>query len=582
MCNFFSLKLPELIILAVIIFSLPNFSLAASLYVSPDTGVYVAGKTFTTKIAINTNGKPINAAEGTLKFNPQELKVLSINKTGSIFNLWVTEPTFSNSAGTINFSGGMPSGYTGSSGTIFNVTFTTTAAATAKLSFTNGSVLANDGMGTNVLTGMKGGTYTIQPQTSQPAAEVVEYVPPANTPGTPQIKSTTHVNGEWSKNTTADLSWTIPAGVTAVRTNLDNSPNTIPTKVYEPGISQITLPSLDQGISYFHLQFRNSDGWGKVAHFQIKVDTEKPLSVNLSSPADADFTNPVQQIKVEAKDETSLVYSYKVKIDNEEPFDYIDENREGVIVLPPLLPGYHSVIIEAFDEAGNGLVATHSFTILAFDKPTFTEYPSEINEEVIPVIRGLSRPNAELEIFLKKSGAEPETYSILADNGGIFTFIPSGTLSVGVYELSARATDEFGAQSELSDIVKIAVQQPGYVRIGNWLISLLSIVIPLVALLILLILSVLYLINRARRFRSRVAIESSEVTQIVEKELAGLQSLLDFHKLKLEQSRKTNKLTKAESGMIEELNKSLTQAKTRISKEVADVEQVVKRKKSNN
>src|SRR3990167_2971187 len=161
----------------------PLTSLAATLSLSPSTGVYTTGSTFTARVIVNTEGKPINAAEGTVKFNPAEITVVSVNRTGSIFNLWVTEPTFSNSAGTISFSGGMPSGYTGSAGTIFNITFRTTNASNAKVNITNGSVLANDGMGTNVLSSMNGGSYTISAASVSPAPEVVEYVAPANTTG---------------------------------------------------------------------------------------------------------------------------------------------------------------------------------------------------------------------------------------------------------------------------------------------------------------------------------------------------------------------------------------------------------------
>jgi len=49
-----------------------------------------------------------------------------------------------------------------------------------------------------------------------------------------------------------------------MRTLLDESPSTIPTKVYETPIHGITLEDLPQGVSYFHIQFRNSDGWGMI------------------------------------------------------------------------------------------------------------------------------------------------------------------------------------------------------------------------------------------------------------------------------------------------------------------------------
>ena len=74
---------------------------AATLRLSPATGGYTAGSTFTVQVVINTEGAGVNAAEGTLSFNPSELSVVSVSRGASIFNLWTQEPSFSNGAGTI-------------------------------------------------------------------------------------------------------------------------------------------------------------------------------------------------------------------------------------------------------------------------------------------------------------------------------------------------------------------------------------------------------------------------------------------------------------------------------------------------
>jgi hypothetical protein len=573
-----NLKFGLLILLALVSFS-PVQSFAATLSVSPGTGVYTSGKTFTVKLVVNSEGKPINAAEGTLKFSPQEMTVVSIDKSASIFNLWVTEPTFSNSAGTITFSGGKPTGFTGSAGNIFNITFRTSSASNGRISFANGSVLANDGMGTNVLSGMSGGTYTIQAPSSQPEAEVVvEYVAPANTPGAPKILSSTHKDGEWSKEKTVKFNWEIPAGVTGLRTSLDSSPSTIPTKVYDNPIRDIALNDLSEGNSYFHLQFRNGEGWGKVSHFKLAVDTEKPESFIIKSPEDADFTNPKQILKLEVEDKTSPVKNFKVKIDENEVYDYVDEKETGSLELPELLPGYHSVVIEGFDGAGNSLVATYSFTILAFDRPVFTEYPSEINEEVIPVIRGNTRSNSQVEVIVQKIGADPVAYTVTSDQNGVFTFIPEGTFTTGVYELSARSTDQFGAKSELSETIRIAVQEPGYVQIGNFLINLLSVVIPLVAMTVLMILALWFGILKFRSMKRRVFVESNEALEIVKREFGDLEQILHKYENDIAESRKTKKLTKVESDMIDGMVKALSEAKIRVEKEVSDVEKIVRKK----
>jgi len=545
---------------------------AASLSLSPGTGVYTSGSTFTANVLVNSQGKPINAAEGTLSFNSRELTVVSVNRASSIFNLWVTEPTFSNSAGTISFSGGSPSGYTGSGGNIMSVTFRSVGAGSSRVSFSDGSVLANDGRGTNVLTAMNGGNFTIQAASAAPEPEIIEYIAPANTPRAPQITSQSHSDStKWHTQTNAVLSWTLPAGVTAVRTLLNQNPTSVPTRVYSDPISTITLSDLPQGESYFHIQFQNADGWGRVTHYRLAVDSENPTKIDIAHLEGADLANPIQTIDVQVTDETSEVKRFSIKVDDAEPYEFINETGSTTITLASLDPGYHSVIIEAFDEAGNSIIGTYSFTILSFDKPIFTEYPNQISEEVIPVIKGLTRANASVDVTLSRVGGEPTVYTVQSNDAGEFIFIPEGTFSTGVYELSAQATDEYGAKSDVSDVVRIAVQQPGYLQIGSFIVSVLSVIVPLLVLIALLIFGTWYLFAYFRRFRKKVRIESTEALEILNREFGNLQKVLRTEESAMQKSRKTNKLTQAEAHMIEVLDKELQSAQRKVEKEIEDV-----------
>ena len=550
---------------------------AATLSISPGTGVYASNNTFTVQVVVNSEGQPINAADGVISFNPRELSVTSINRSSSIFNLWVTEPAFSNSAGTVDFSGGLPSGYTGSRGNIMNITFRAIGSGSTKVSFKSGSVLANDGRGSNVLTSMKGGTFTIQSAVAAPEPEVIEYIAPANTPSTPVVTSETHPNREgWSQSKEAELAWILPAGITGVRTLLNDNPTSVPTRVYENPINELTISDLEEGISYFHLQFRNSEGWGRVAHYRLGVDSEAPSKINISLANNSDLSNPIQTLNVVTEDGTSAVDNYRIKINNDEPFDYIDETGSSTVQLPNLEPGYHSVIVEAFDEAGNSIVGTFSFTIESFEKPIFTEIPSEINQEVIPVIKGETRPNSQVEISLNKLGTEPKIYQVNSDSEGVFVFIPEGTFSLGVYEISARATDKNGARSEVSEKVRIAVQQPGYLQIGSYIISVLSVLIPLLVLLFILVFGVWYLIIYSRRFRKSVRVESKEALEILNREFSALQTELRNQESLMQASRKTKKLTNAESAMVESLDKALQNSQNKVVKEIDDIRKLVR------
>lgn len=550
---------------------------AATLSISPGTGVYTSGSTFTAQVIVNTQGSAINAAEGTLTFNPQELSVVGIAK-GSIFSLWAVEPSYSNSAGTVSFGGGSPSGYTGAGGTILSVTFRAKGSGASKVSFKNGSVLAADGRGTNVLNTMNGGTFTIAAADVAPEPEVIEYVAQANTPGTPVITSSTHTDqAGWSSQTTAKLSWSIPDDVSAIRTLLNDSSGSIPTKVYEPAVSSIELPDLEEGVQYFHLQFRNAEGWGRVAHYRLAVDTKPPENFSIKPLPDADLSNPAQQFLLDIQDEGSGIAYFVVQIDGGDPYQYEDSTGSSTIALPELPPGHHSLVIEAFDKAGNSLIATHSFNILAFDKPQFTEYPSEINEEVIPVIKGVTRANSEVTITLKKqnTASQDQTYTVMSDQSGEFIFIPEGTLTLGVYTIGATAIDAYGAQSDPADEIKIAVQQPGYLAIGSFVVSVLSVIVPLVGLLVLLVLLLLYSMNRFRGMKAGVLRESHEAVAIVEKEFTALLKNLEQQKVVLEKSRKTKKITKAEEALLSETAQALRNAQKTITKEIEDVDAVI-------
>jgi hypothetical protein len=425
---------------------------------------------------------------------------------------------------------------------------------------------------------MNGGSYTIQAASTAPAAEevIVEYVAPANTPAAPIITSNTHsVPSEWYQSDEAKLNWSLPNGITAVRTLLNTSPTTVPTRVYDTPIDSITLGDLPEGVSYFHLQFRNADGWGKIAHYRLAVDTERPTSISINQAPDTDVNNPEQVLMFEVIDTTSLVNRFKLQINDAEPYEFVRTNASNTITLPVLLPGYHTVIVEAFDQAGNSIIGNYSFNIEAFEAPVFTEFPSEINDEVVPVIKGNTRPNSKVEIRLQKVGAEPTTYQILSDEAGTFTFIPDGRFTTGVYELTARATDLYGAVSNLSSVIKIAVQQPGFIRIGSLLISILSVIIPLSILIVVTILGGWYLVGYIRRFRKQIGVESSEALEILRREFSSLQSELRHQEALMMESRKTKKLTKAESDMIQVLDLALQDSQRKVEKEIEDVKRLV-------
>lgn len=567
----------RLLLLAVFLaaFFFPTFAHAATLSLSPDTGVYTVGGTFSARIIINTQGKPINAAEGTLAYNPRELQVLSVSKAGSIFNLWTSEPSFS--AGTVSFSGGSPSGYTGAGGTVATVIFKILAAGTLNVRFGSGSVLAADGQGTNVLGNMTGGAYTTSAASNNPPPE---YVAPANTPAAPVITSSTHPDpNAWYTASTAELSWKLPSDVIAVRALLDAKTGTVPTVVYDATVSQKELKDLT-GVNYFHLQFKNKEGWGRVAQYRLAVDVSKPESFTMTV-ADATSTSPKKHIFFDAKDSISGIASYTVQIDTAEKKKWVDEQKNGLFELPLLGAGDHTIVADAYDAAGNMLEASLTLTIEAFEAPKFTDYPAEISASLIPVVKGSTRPNAKVYLTQNTAGsvtdATKHEYTLTADGAGTFIFVPEARLAPGVYEFSARAVDQNGAESRTSDTVRIAVQESSLTRTGNALIGILSVAIPLVALIVLLALLLIYTMHYFRKLRARLRKEITEAEQSLAEEFGTIINGLNQRVEELK-AGKGGKASRAESQLLNTIARELESAEARVKKEVDDIERVLRKR----
>lgn len=124
---------------------------AASLFFSPEAGTYDVGKTFTVSIVVASD-EALNAVGVHILFPPDKLQVVALSKGGSILTTWAQDPVFSNTAGMIDFEGVIPApGYTGASGKVLSITFRAQQAGSAAVSIIKGSVLANDGNGTQIL-----------------------------------------------------------------------------------------------------------------------------------------------------------------------------------------------------------------------------------------------------------------------------------------------------------------------------------------------------------------------------------------------------------------------------------------------
>ncbi len=109
---------------------------------------------------------------------------------------------------------------------------------------------------------------------------------------------------------------------------------------------------------------------------------------------------------------------------------------------------------------------------------------------------------------------------------------------------------------------------------GTLVINVLSVLIPLIALLILMIFGSWYLWHKLVLWRRRALKETREAEASLSHEFNTIVQNLNGKITVLKESRK-GKLTKQESELIEQIEDDLKSARTRISKEIVDIENTI-------
>ncbi len=363
-------------LIALLLLLAPTAASAATLVTTVSQASVAPGDTFTARIAVNAGGVAINNAEGTLRFPANLLSVSSVSKGGSIFTIWVEEPSYSNSAGTVSFNGGVPNpGYSGASGTVLTVTFVAKAAGTASLTFSGTAVRANDGNGTDVITGAYGADVAVRAATptapaSTPATPSTDTAAPtsapassvgAEGPGRVVVTSSTHPRQDgWYSASDAVFSWALPKGADAVQLIVDRDDAAAPSVTYDPAIRTKEVTDLDDGTWYFRMRARADGAWGAVSTYQLNVDTAPPRI------ATHEFTYDEGKrallVTAEASDAASGVAGYELRVDEDDPVVLpADAFSEGAYALTVRRAGAHTATLTAIDEAGNRTEVTGEF-----------------------------------------------------------------------------------------------------------------------------------------------------------------------------------------------------------------------------
>ena len=552
----------NLFLLSILAFSIGAFSFAphagAATLTFGGGASAIIGQTISVSLLVATEGSEVlNAVSAELRFPEELLTLQSISKTGSIISFWAEEPSYSNTGGTASLQGIIPNpGWKGQSGTVVTLVFKVNAAGSATVSFASASVLANDGLGTNILSKTFSKTLSLggsAPQATSPAQT-------SGAPLGPVLASSTHPDPSvWYSDAGPLFTWNVPKGVTAIRLLYDTHPISSPSVLYEEAIDRKQLLNIKDGTYYFHAQFQNASGWGAITHMRFQIDTAAPKPFTIAVVRGSSENQPQAIISFETTDATSGIDHYTVAVGNATPVTVTtSEVEKGAYPLPAGEPGQQRVVVKAFDRAGNTATESKTLTIMAIKPPTIEAYSRKLKSGEPFVVSGTTYPGASVEVTLKDKNGDTTAESTTADaSSGEFSLAWTQPLNPGTYSFTAMAESTGGAMSLPTKPLTFAVADTPLSEWGSTVLEYLLVAFTIIAGVAFVIgvgYILWYRLSHLRRRLKHIAVRSGRGVQYDFEHIMD-----DLHSLAvlLHKTKQKRELTREEDVILEKLKQHL-------------------------
>lgn len=352
----------------------------ASLQISPNTGVFEVGSLVDISFVIDTGGQAVNAVNAEVTFPADKLQVVNPAASTSFISIWVTAPTYSNTAGTIRFQGGLPNpGIKTSAGVISTVTFRVKSSGQATIKYAPTSqVLRNDGQGTNILSSTGTATITLKN-------------PP---PSGPEISSSTHPDSnEWYNNPTIQLTWTATDSAVGYSFALDQNPKGTPDEVIDTTSSAASATANGDGVWYFHVRAK-TEVWGGVSSYTVRIDRTPPATFAAKLDKEVITTEDTGTLRWLTTDGASGIDHYEVKQvtrnSNDPGLNTLFVETTSPYTIQPLPEGQYEFVVQAIDRAGNSTEGIAQLRVVSGGLPWLAS---------VPILRNPAAANVALIIL---------------------------------------------------------------------------------------------------------------------------------------------------------------------------------------
>jgi hypothetical protein len=299
-------------------------------------------------IEVATGGEAINAGRADITYDPTRVEVLEIATDRSFCDKqFVLEKSIDPTAGLATISCGVRTpGFTGT-GLLAELIVKPLLPGTFSLTFgKETSILANDGLGTNVLRVMTDGSYVVLPANFSASSDSM-----------PALYSLTHPNTtRWYQKKLIRFAWSpTPDHIFEYALNKERD-YTFSGKEKIIAANAIALETPGDGVYYFHLRRRDE---GPVASYAVKIDTTPPTDVVIKASDTHPLRGDVVRFEFEATDTMSgLQGDYYVSLDGG-----LFLPVQQTLSMPFLDAGMHTLTVRVFDKANNFAEATTSILV---------------------------------------------------------------------------------------------------------------------------------------------------------------------------------------------------------------------------
>lgn len=318
----------------------PSFLIYNSiLKISPEQSVIDKNFHHLFDIEIEPGGEKINAVGAIINYDPEKIIISEIIKNNSICRQdMFIEQAIDPDLGQVRIACVLPE-YQPSikNGLIAQLSIKAKNTGNFLLEFDKeSSVLAADGLGTNVLRMSVDGTYQVKDFRNEGASDYV------------LVFSPSHPNSNnWyqNKNVTISIS---PEKNNQYAYDFNQDPNFEPNNFVDEINPYLNFTSSDDGVYYFHIKSKNGNIESQTNHFKIMIDNEPPRLIEKNVSQDKIKTGEVVRLTFKAEDDRSGIQSTYIKIDN---------NLLLPVASPVYIPftskGNHKITIRSFDNANN-------------------------------------------------------------------------------------------------------------------------------------------------------------------------------------------------------------------------------------